>query len=113
MPGVRRCGSSGRGTGSTTQRSSSPRARCQPSEGRRVVTVRSFAAARAVAGVAEESVDAPTLDALLLNLATTRGEPLARILSAASFLVNGLACRDRSEPLPTGATVDVLPPFAG
>jgi sulfur-carrier protein len=34
-------------------------------------------------------------------------------LKAASFLVDGLACHDRQAALPAGATVDVLPPFAG
>ncbi|HET8640567.1 MAG TPA: MoaD/ThiS family protein, partial [Pseudonocardiaceae bacterium] len=41
------------------------------------------------------------------------GERMARVLAAASFLVDGVACHDRGAPLPAGATVDVLPPFAG
>jgi sulfur-carrier protein len=78
-----------------------------------VVTVRYFAAARAAAGVAEEQTDAPTLAALVASLSAVRGDRLATVLGAASFLVDGLAWHDRETPLPAGATVDVLPPFAG
>jgi molybdopterin converting factor small subunit len=35
------------------------------------------------------------------------------VLKAAAFLVDGLSCHDRQSQLPDGATVDVLPPFAG
>jgi molybdopterin converting factor small subunit len=31
----------------------------------------------------------------------------------ASFLVDGVAWHDRETAMPAGATVDVLPPFAG
>jgi len=79
----------------------------------RVVTVRYFAAARAAAGLAEEKSDAPTLGALVADLSAARGERLATVLRAASFLVDGLAWHDREATLPAGATVDVLPPFAG
>jgi molybdopterin converting factor small subunit len=79
----------------------------------RVVTVRYFAAARAAAGVAEETCAAPTLAALRLDLAGSRGAQLEKVLSVASFLVDGLSWRDLDAPLPAGATVDVLPPFAG
>ena len=78
-----------------------------------VVTVRYFAAARAAAGVAEEQADAPSLDALVSGLSATRGDRLATVLGAASFLVDGLAWHDPEAALPPGATVDVLPPFAG
>jgi molybdopterin synthase sulfur carrier subunit len=79
----------------------------------RVVTVRYFAAARAAAGVAEEATDAATLGALVERLGQARGERLARVLGVASFLVDGLVWRDREQPLPAAATIDVLPPFAG
>ena len=49
----------------------------------------------------------------LEELAKMRGERLARVMHSASFLVDGLAWHDRRAPLPAGATVDVLPPFAG
>jgi sulfur-carrier protein len=78
-----------------------------------MILVRYFAGARAAAGVPEEKVAAPTLAALVTALGDTHGEQLARILSACSFLVDGLARRDRSAPLSPDAVVDVLPPFAG
>lgn len=78
------------------------------------ITVRYFAGARAAAGVSEESVrSGRSLTELTTELADRRGPRLGAILSAASFLVDGLAWHDRSAPLPPGATVDVLPPFAG
>jgi sulfur-carrier protein len=78
-----------------------------------VVTVRYYAAARAAAGVSEETLAAPTLGALQTTLASARGAALAKVLGAASFLVDGLSWKDLEAPLPAGATVDVLPPFAG
>lgn len=41
--------------------------------------------------------------------------PLDRVLAASSLLVNGTAVRrdDTARPIPAGAVVDVLPPFAG
>jgi sulfur-carrier protein len=78
------------------------------------VTVRYFAGARAAAGVAEEPApDGLSLDALLATLADRHGDRLARVLTAATFLVDGVARRDRGAALPADATVDVLPPFAG
>ena len=78
-----------------------------------LLTVRYFAGARAAAGVSVEPVAAATLDDLARVLADRHGERLAMVLKAASFLVDGLACHDRQATLPPGATVDVLPPFAG
>jgi molybdopterin converting factor small subunit len=78
------------------------------------VTVRYFAAARAAAGVTEEAAPAGLdLDALAGLLAERHGERMAVVLKVASFLVDGLSCHDRGAALPDGATVDVLPPFAG
>ena len=79
-----------------------------------LVTVRYFAGARAAAGVAEEAVEATgTLGDLVADLESRHGQGLAKILVAASFLVDGAPWHDRSAPLPGGVTVDVLPPFAG
>ncbi|HEV8570047.1 MAG TPA: MoaD/ThiS family protein [Actinoplanes sp.] len=79
-----------------------------------VLTVRYFAGARPAAGGASiETVAATTLDDLTQVLADRHGERLAVVLKGASFLVDGLACHDRQATLPAGATVDVLPPFAG
>jgi sulfur-carrier protein len=78
-----------------------------------VVTVRYFAGARAAAGVPEESVPGGTLDELVAALVARRGVRLGMVLGMASFLVDGVAWRDRDRPLPDPAVVDVLPPFAG
>lgn len=79
-----------------------------------MVTVRFFAGARAAAGgVSSEVVAGDTLDEVVGVLTERYGERLAVVLKAASFLVDGLACHDRRAVLPDGATVDVLPPFAG
>ena len=79
-----------------------------------MVTVRYFAGARAAAGgVSAEAVGAGSVDELVGVLTARHGERLAVVLKAASYLVDGLACHDRQAALRAGATVDVLPPFAG
>ncbi|MEV4345356.1 MoaD/ThiS family protein [Actinoplanes sp. NPDC049596] len=78
------------------------------------LTVRYFAGARAAAhGTSTEPVEATSLDDLKQTLTTRHGERLGVVLKAASFLVDGLTCHDPQAPLPTDATIDVLPPFAG
>ncbi|MCO1596291.1 MoaD/ThiS family protein [Micromonospora sp. RHAY321] len=78
------------------------------------LTIRYFAGARAAAGRAEEVTPAGrSLDDLTVELAQRHGDQLAAVLRVASFLVNGVTCHDRQAPLPGGATIDVLPPFAG
>ena len=80
------------------------------------VKVRYFAGARAAAGVQEETVQLPpgaTVADALASLSTRHGAALARVLLAASFLVDGVAVRDRDTRLPDVAGLDVLPPFAG
>jgi molybdopterin converting factor small subunit len=80
-----------------------------------VIHVRLFGAARAAAGEAERDVDVMSLDALVDSLSRTYGEEMARVLSRCSFLVDGVAVKDRAsdQVLASGSTVDVLPPFAG
>jgi molybdopterin synthase sulfur carrier subunit len=79
-----------------------------------MLTVRYFAGARAaVGGVSAESAQAGSLTELVQVLTDRHGERLAVVLKAASFLVDGLTCHDRDAPLRVGATIDVLPPFAG
>ncbi|GIF07673.1 MoaD/ThiS family protein [Actinoplanes siamensis] len=79
-----------------------------------MLTVRYFAGARAAAGgVPSEQISAGSLEELTQVLTDRHGERLSLVLKAASFLVDGLTCHDRQAPLPAGATVDVLPPFAG
>ncbi|MFG3639590.1 MoaD/ThiS family protein [Micromonospora sp. NPDC047762] len=78
------------------------------------LTIRYFAGARAAAGRAEEAIPAGrSLDDLTAELTQRHGDRLAGVLQVASFLVNGVSCHDRQTPLPAGATIDVLPPFAG
>ncbi|BCJ59483.1 MoaD/ThiS family protein [Micromonospora endophytica] len=78
------------------------------------VTVRYFAGARAAAGRTEEAVPAGrSLDELLTELAERHGGRLVPVLAVSSYLVDGVTCHDRQEPLPAGVTIDVLPPFAG
>ncbi|GAA0724750.1 MoaD/ThiS family protein [Dactylosporangium roseum] len=77
-----------------------------------MLLVRYFAGARAAAGVPEEKVEAATLGDLVGAITTGRPR-LTAVLTACSFLVDGVAWRDRDAPLPATATVDVLPPFAG
>jgi molybdopterin converting factor small subunit len=78
-----------------------------------VLTVRYFAGARAATGVSAEPATAATLNELTQLLTDRHGERLGIVLKAASFLVDGLTCHDPAAALPTSATVDVLPPFAG
>jgi molybdopterin synthase sulfur carrier subunit len=78
-----------------------------------MATVRYFAAARAAAGVSEERLPAGTVAQLRSAMEQAHGERLAKVLAAATLLVDGIACRDHEAPLAPDATVDVLPPFAG
>ncbi|MGE2729869.1 MoaD/ThiS family protein [Mycolicibacterium vaccae] len=80
-----------------------------------LVTVRYFAAARAAAGAESERVEIPAgaTVAELVALLAARDEKLATVLRRCSYLCDGVAVRDLSNPLDAGQTVDVLPPFAG
>nr|WP_233149621.1 MoaD/ThiS family protein [Kineosporia sp. A_224] len=79
------------------------------------VVVRYFAGAAAAAGLTEEKVPLPagaTLAVLVEDLVARHGTRLARVLAAASFLLDEVG-GDAQRPLHDGACVDVLPPFAG
>lgn len=80
------------------------------------LTVRYFAAARAAAGVDSERMElrdgAGVADALD-EVTRRHGAELARVLARCSFLLDSVAVHDRTAPLPAGAELDVLPPFAG
>jgi molybdopterin converting factor small subunit len=79
------------------------------------VNVRYFAAARAAAGMEEETLavlDGTSVTDLVEQL-SARNPNLATVLERCSFLCDGIAVRNRAEPLRTNQTVDVLPPFAG
>lgn len=80
------------------------------------VLVRYFASARAASGVDEEKVQLnaeASVGDLVAELRRTHPETLPRVLDAASFLLDGVAVRDRTLTLTDGAMIDVLPPFAG
>ena len=87
------------------------------------MNVRYFAAARAAAGLEEETFDlapgATVADLLDAVRSMERPEPpagtppLPRVLSRSSFLLNEVAVRDHSVVLKADDVVDVLPPFAG
>ena len=81
--------------------------------------MRYWAAAKAAAGVAEESyAAAPTLEALLVDVRSRHADGrLAEVLQRCSYLVDEVSPGAGRAPadvvLPPGAVVDVLPPFAG
>ena len=97
------------------------------------VTVRYFAAARAAAGAAEESLTVsvvPTVAAVqetgdepasgvatvgtVLDAAIGRhGAALATVLRRCSFLLDEVAVHGTDTQVRAGQTLDVLPPFAG
>ncbi|MFI6602827.1 MoaD/ThiS family protein [Nonomuraea sp. NPDC050536] len=77
--------------------------------------VRYWAAAKEAAGVAEETFEATNLDELMTKITENRAE-LALVVKRSSFLVNGSPVGRRAHRdvvLEDGATVEVLPPFAG
>jgi sulfur-carrier protein len=75
------------------------------------VTVRYWAGARRAAGLASEVLSAATLADLLADLRSRPG--LADVVAACSVLVNEVQPSRDDMPLPAGAVVDILPPFAG
>lgn len=77
------------------------------------VTVRYFAGAAEAAGREEELVEASALGDLLQTIVSRHGDALERVLGRCSLLVDGQRADAPATPLPGGATVDVLPPFAG
>ncbi|MGU3500754.1 MoaD/ThiS family protein [Mycobacterium sp. C31M] len=79
------------------------------------ITIRYFAAARAAAGIETETLRCPTGTTVhtLVDELSGRGPELAKVLARCSYLVDGVAVRDKNIVLETRETVDVLPPFAG
>lgn len=87
-----------------------------------MITVRYWAGARAAAGIAEESYDAPATVAELREAAIARhpgSDRLAAVLRACSVLVDGrqpaaVSGGERGDALvAAGSVVEFLPPFAG
>jgi molybdopterin converting factor small subunit len=80
------------------------------------IVVRYFASARAAAGTEVEKVRLPegaSVADAAAELRRLHPEALPRVLSAVSYLLDGVAVRDLTRPLTDGAELDVLPPFAG
>lgn len=78
--------------------------------------IRYWAAAREAAGVAQEPYDAETLAGALATARARRAAEFDRIVGLSSLLVDGDpvgARRHESIVLADGATIEVLPPFAG
>jgi sulfur-carrier protein len=80
------------------------------------VLVRYWAAARAAAGVTEETHEARTVADLLVSVRVGRDAHFASVLGRSTVLVDGQAVGPRdpaSVVLPDAGVVEVLPPFAG
>ncbi|MDR2973482.1 MAG: MoaD/ThiS family protein [Propionibacteriaceae bacterium] len=75
--------------------------------------IRYFAAARQALRRSEESLSGADSLADIVKRLSTRDPAIARLLSHCSFLVDGTRREPDHAPLPDGAVVDVLPPFAG
>lgn len=80
------------------------------------VKIRYFAGAASAAGTAAEQLrlagECSVAD-VLTQLAESKGGALDRVLAASSFLLDGVAVRDRAVTVRDGAELDILPPFAG
>lgn len=77
-----------------------------------MITVRYFAGAAEAAGVESEQVAATTRGELRAAV-LARHADLARVLDRCALLADGVRLADDAAPVAAGATVDVLPPFAG
>ena len=77
------------------------------------VQVRYFAAAAEAAGTSSETLAATDAGALRAAMVAAHGAPLERVLTRCSLLADGVRLASDADPVPAGATVDVLPPFAG
>ncbi len=77
------------------------------------LSVRYFAGAAEAAGTDSERLAAATAGELRAVMVAAHGPELARVLDRCSLLADGVRLDDPATPLSPGATVDVLPPFAG
>lgn len=77
-----------------------------------MVRVLLFAALREAAGTSRLEVDAPTVGALLDDLAERYGAEFARVLAIGSVVVDGEQA-GRERPLTPGQEVALLPPVSG
>lgn len=78
------------------------------------VSVRLFAgAAEAFGGSRTEVEEVTDLESVVRKLAATGDDHLRDVLDQCSFFVDGEHRTSLAEPVPDGARIDVLPPFAG
>ncbi|TCO58123.1 MoaD/ThiS family protein [Actinocrispum wychmicini] len=80
------------------------------------IQVRYFAGARAASGLDEEPLALPagsTVSDAARAIAERHGDRLAGVLTACSYLLDGIAVRQPATRLSDGVQLDVLPPFAG
>src|SRR5262245_2265932 len=78
----------------------------------RTVTVRYWAGARAAAGVDEDALAGCATVGDALGEATRLRPALRRVVAVSTILLDGRVAQS-DHPLPPGAVVEVLPPFAG
>lgn len=78
-----------------------------------MITVRYFAGAREAAGRTTEQLTGPTSVAALRDALTAARPGLGTVLPKCALLVAGARATSDDAQVPDGATVDVLPPFAG
>jgi molybdopterin converting factor small subunit len=75
--------------------------------------VRIFAGAAEAVGGSDFTLEAATVAALVRTLNPSGDVHVAEVLSRCSFLIDGVRTSDADAPIAPGASVDVLPPFAG
>ncbi|HEY6738777.1 MAG TPA: MoaD/ThiS family protein [Actinopolymorphaceae bacterium] len=83
-----------------------------------MITIRYWAAAKEAAGVAEEQVRGGTLADVLAEVTARHSDSptFERVLRICALLVDGTPSGSRDPatvPVNDGATVEVLPPYAG
>lgn len=77
------------------------------------IAVRLFAGAAAEYGADATTVRAATVQDAVDALLADASAEAARVIGRSSFLINAVACTDRTQVLADGDRMDVLPPFAG
>ena len=77
-----------------------------------MITVRYFAAAAEAAGVDSEQLPAGSAAQVRAAMVAAHGQSLDRVLGRCALLADGTRV-EGDDPIPVGATLDVLPPFAG
>lgn len=78
-----------------------------------MATIRYFAGAAEAAGADEEDLAGETVGEVLAAARRAHGDRLSEVLERCSVLHGGRFVDDESTPVAPGATIDVLPPFAG